>query len=221
MDEDQRNAPGRRLGTPINRRRSLGLLGVLGIAGAGLADEALAGKKRKKRKHKVRTSPPPTPPTPPAPGPVSYADARCDATGVSSNEVRAAQTFRALRSGQLTSATFYLYDVSAGVTLDVEIWSVDGSGKPNTVLAGATVSPVPETLELMPLTVTFAGPATVAVGLRYALVVTRTSGGATALAQNYGNPCPDGQAFTAPSSTSVAFSPDGSYDFRFETVVTA
>lgn len=213
------------LGTHLTRRHSLGLLGMLGVSSVIPADDAAARKgkgKRKKRKGKKKGGKKPTT-TPPPTGPVAYPDARCAATlagGASST--RLAQTFRALRSGQLTSATVFLDRNVAGTTLDIEIWSVNGAGIPDAVLAGSTVANIPSVSgPPRPLTVTFAGPATVVAGLRYAVVVTCTSGTA-ALAYSGGNPCPDGSGFFANSTADpLSASGSGSTDYWFETVVTA
>lgn len=199
----------------IASRRTLlgGLVAVVSTTTGAVIPESLA-KKHKKKRHKK-------PKHPPA-GPTAYADASCNATGGGVSAVRVAQTFRALRSGQLTSATAFLTANLAGLDLDVEIWSVDSAGRPNAVLAGATVANIPASSEdnPRPVTATFSGPATVVAGLRYALVVTGAAADFYIFDCNPGNPCPDGQTYSAPSATG-AFSPRDGFDLRFATVVTA
>ncbi|MFT4037153.1 MAG: hypothetical protein QM692_03155 [Thermomicrobiales bacterium] len=215
MDADQFDALGRRLGASSTRRRSLGLVGALGVSGVGLANEASANKHKKKRKkkHKPQTTLPPA-------APVAHPDASCSATGTPVSAVRNAQTFRALRSGLLTSATIYLVANASVVTLDIEIWSVDGTGQPSAVLAGATVANIAAGSTTRPISVTYAGPAQVTVGLRYAVVVTRTSGTTAQYDSAMGNPCPDGQNWFA-ESAAEPFMTDATFDLRFDTVVTA
>ena len=83
-------------------------------------------------------SPPASPPPPPAP--VAQADAFCAATGFGLSNTRLAQSLRALRSGQLTSASVFLMADVAGADLDVEIWSVDQANAPSAMLAGTTIA---------------------------------------------------------------------------------
>ena len=220
MDSSQFDALVSRLSAHLTRRRSLGVLATLG-AGAGLADAAsLDARKKKHKKHKKRggkTTPPP-PPT----GPVALADASCLATGSGTIGPRLAQTFRARRSGSLTSATVFLRKTEPGIAVDVEIWSVDGSNAPTLPrLAGVTLTNVPVVSggPSQPLTATFPGPATVVAGMRYALVVTEPSSSSFGLESSNPGPCPDGGAFYSFSPTGMLVESGG--DLRFETVVTA
>jgi hypothetical protein len=159
-------------------------------------------KKRKKRKkdHRERnvTSPLASPQDP-----VTTADAACSAVATAGliGTRRVAQTFRALRSGQLTSASFVLLENPEGPAFDVEIRDVDSAGAPvSGFLARSSVINVPATdRNGRPLTVTavFASPATVEAGRRYALVVTETSGTGFTVQINFAtNPCADGNLFT-------------------------
>ncbi|MFT4038130.1 MAG: hypothetical protein QM692_08135 [Thermomicrobiales bacterium] len=63
MDAEQFDALGRRLGTTLTRRRSLGVLSALGIAGIGFTDETAAKKHKRRKKRKkpsATTTPAPT-----------------------------------------------------------------------------------------------------------------------------------------------------------------
>ncbi|MCA9877864.1 MAG: hypothetical protein KC442_08780, partial [Thermomicrobiales bacterium] len=117
----------------------LGLSALLTAAGVGPA-EAKKKKKRKKKRNKKRKRAD-TPPTPPEP--VARTDATCLFDNKSYyNVTRIAQTFRALRSGKLTSATVWIGN-NAGADFDVEIWSTDTNGRPQAILAGATIADLP------------------------------------------------------------------------------
>ena len=165
-------------------------------------------------------------PSTPQPGPVApvtTADAACPSNHTSfSSHPRNAQTFRALRSGQLTSASVELYSNVEGADFDMEIWSVDAANAPSTVLAGTTIADVPATIppNSRTLTGTFATPATVVAGLRYALVITGRTGQASGIWGHPTDACPDGIWFyaTTPSGAFTAF--PGS-DLGFATFVTA
>lgn len=94
-----------------------GLGALLGLAATAPGD-AKKKKKRKKNKGKQPTTTPPVT----TPKPVARVDAACPLTGATSaNPVRQAQTFRAIRSGKLTSASVYLVENLPGADLDVEI----------------------------------------------------------------------------------------------------
>jgi hypothetical protein len=213
MDIDRFDVLATRLTTHLSRRQGLGLIGLLGLAGLASPVDADAGKKRKKRRRKKR---------PMAPVPVARADATCIGTDtdtqVGANDDRVAQTFRALRTGQLTSASIFLALNAAPIDIDVEIWSVNQQNLPQTVLAGATLARVPA---ITPganqrLTATFATPAAVVAGTRYALVVTKPRpAGFTA---SITNPCADGMVLTMDvlGGPYVPYTPG---DMHFETVV--
>jgi hypothetical protein len=126
------------------------------------------------------------------------ADAACVAKGDRITGARLAQTFRALHTGQLTSASIFLDENQAGVDLDVEIWSVGETGAPSTMLAGTTLIDLPATTAPGPhqLTATFAAPASVVQGLRYALVVQGPSGQYIWLG-SASSPRPEGSGFFA------------------------
>jgi hypothetical protein len=222
MDMDRFDVLAARLTTHLSRRQGLGLIGLLGLAGMASAADADAGKKRKKRRRKK----PPKPQAPGGPvgpaGPVARADASCIGTDtntqVGATDDRVAQTFRAVRTGQLTSASVFLALNAATIDIDVEIWSVNQQNLPQTVLAGATLARVPA---ITPganqrLTATFATPAAVIAGTRYALVVTKPRpAGFTA---SITNPCADGMVLTM-DLLGGPFVPYTPADMHFETVV--
>jgi hypothetical protein len=201
-----------------SRRGLLGGLAATALAPAALClpGEAEAKKKRKNRKKKrkkqnvavpapVATAPPPTvPPAPPPPDPVETADAACPAaarTATHSGSRRFAQTFRALRSGQLIRASFVLTFNGEDAAFDLEIREVDAAGAPSSgVLASIHISGVPRTgLDDPPLTVggVFgSSAATVVAGQRYALVVTEASGQKFSVQTNSStNECAEGNLF--------------------------
>src|SRR5262245_54956284 len=158
-----------RLTTVRSRRGAVvgllgGGLGLLGIA----ESEAKKHKKHKKKKRRAAAPPPPAPASPP-PGPTPYADATCGGTGEKLTGYREAQTFLALRNGQLTNATVFLESNVGDDTLDIEIWSVDEAGVPNARLARVALTNIPATASPGPrrLDATFATPATVVQGVRY------------------------------------------------------
>lgn len=217
VDMDPCNAFTTRPASYVTRRRNLvGLLGLIGMVHTVSSDNAAAGKKKRKRKrkHKKPTTPPP----------VARADATCIATGGYSNKVRLAQTFRALRSGQLTSATVFLRRNVAGNDFDVEIWSVDQTNAPGDVLAGITIANVPVLALADPprrLTATFSTPATVTAGLRYALVIAGAEPGTYSLELGPNNPCPDGISFYGDTPNGPLVASITGTDIHFETIVTA
>jgi hypothetical protein len=157
-------------------------------------------------------------------GPVTTADATClDADENKAFGLRLVQTFRALRSGHLTSASVELTDNVAGADFDMEIWSVDQDNVPNAVLAGVTIADVPATGGgvLRTLSGTFPGPATVVAGLRYALVVTIV-GPNQSFGLHYAtiDNCPDGNMFqVVPGGGPLVSEPTS--DLVFATFVTA
>lgn len=222
MDDSAFDAATQRVPALLSRRRSLGLLSVLGL-GAGLMAEDAEAKKRRKTKHKKKRNKKkkrPSPPTPPEP--VAQPDAACLFDNKSYyNVIRIAQTFRAQRTGKLTSATVWIGN-DVGADFDMEIWSTDTSGRPQAILAGATIADLPAQAPVSAeLTVTFATPADVVAGLRYALVVTLLSPrqGETFQARTrFANVCADGMVYlwSGQEPYEVADA-----DLRFETVVTA
>lgn len=219
MDPRRFNALVTRLAVPVSRRQGAALLGVLGLGALIHANPAIAGKKGK-RKGKHRHKPKPQPQQPPAP--VAMLDAVCMTGTGTAFATRQAQTFRAIRSGKLTSATVFLLSNTPGNDFDVEIWSVDQNNAPSQVLAGVTLANVGDRTgaDPMRLTANFPAPATVVAGLRYALVVSDSMNGSYAMKSSSGNPCPDGMSFTA-TTANGSLTPGPSYDIQFETVVTA
>jgi hypothetical protein len=234
MDGSQFDTLLRGLTTARSRRGAVvGLLGgTLGLF--GLTETEAKHKHKKHKKHKKPpgsgsppasppVSPPPSPPASPPPGRIATADATCGASGGRVIGLRQAQTFLALRSGQLTSATVFLSTNDSGADIDVEIWSTDGAGAPREVLAGVAIADVPATDAPggdppRRLSATFSGPATVVAGLRYAVVITGPDG-SFGLDGARGNPCPDGNAFFA-SARNEALRSDPNLDLHFETIVT-
>jgi hypothetical protein len=154
---------------------------------------------------------------------VTTADAACPGPYIGMTfGPRFAQTFRALRSGQLTRAAVELHSNDAGADFDMEIWSVDAANAPSTVLAGTTIANVPETVAPGPRTLaaTFPAPATVVAGLRYALVITGRLNQTFRLWAHGDDLCPDGIFFIATTPTG-AFTAAPTSDLGFATFVTA
>jgi hypothetical protein len=203
------------------RRHTLRTLSGLGLAGLLDLREGDAKKHKKHKKKHGKGSPPASPPASPPPGPIATADASCVCTGTEGFGYRVAQTFRALRSGQLTSATIYLGENTDGVDLDVEIRSVDETGARSALLAGTTIINVPATVFPGPrrLTATFPTPAAVVEELRYALVV---SGPLAAFGWQASDtdPCPEGAVYYKNTSADAWISA-ATFDLHFETIVTA
>jgi hypothetical protein len=92
--------------------------------------------------------------------------------------LREAQTFTAVKSGEVTAAQAYLRTYSPG-DLTMQITTVDSSGYPtNNVLASTTIDDLPlSDLSVDPpmVTGTFSNPASVVSGRKYALVLSTTS----------------------------------------------
>jgi hypothetical protein len=230
MDTDRFERALKLLSTAPSRRQALG--GVVGVLVGGVLGSAspisARGRKGKggKGKKKTRRGGQVLPPASSPPRPVAMADASCSITSnairlSSTNFPRVAQTFRALRTGQLTSASVVLLKNDEGSDLDVEIWSVTQENVPDALLAGTTIANLPATIDpdIRTATATFPTPASVVAGRRYALVIT-FAGGESALLSGPGNPCADGNIFTK-SSLNAAWSQFPDNDMGFETVVTA
>jgi hypothetical protein len=229
-----------------SRRGALAALStVLGLAQRSSWNEDAAAKKKKpcppcKKRKQGKCKPQPngttctggncqsgscvaTPPPPGPAGPVTTADAACPGPYTTySDYLRNAQTFRALRSGQLTSASIQLYLNDEGADFDMEIWAVNQANVPSTVLAGTTIANVPKTIAPGPctLTGTFATPATVVAGLRYALVITGRENQLAYILAHSNDVCPDGNLFLAIAADAV-FVPAPSSELGFATFVTA
>jgi hypothetical protein len=92
--------------------------------------------------------------------------------------LREAQTFTAVKSGEVTAAQAYLRTYSPG-DLTMQITTVDSSGYPtNNVLASTTIADLPlSDISVDPpvLTGTFSNPASVVSGREYALVLSTTA----------------------------------------------
>lgn len=203
-----------------SRRSTLAALGSVLLAAAPLSrfssrsDAKGSGRKRKRRdkrrKRKARTQPA-----------VVRADARCVGNsdidfGVIENG-REAQTFTALSSGALVKAELTIAkDENALDDWILRVSPVDSAGFPTSNILAETF--VPDTS--VPLgasaavTFEFAKPATVTVGVTYALVLTR--GEFFRWAGRDGNPC-EGQGFA--SSNQVAPFDRISVDHVFTTFV--
>jgi hypothetical protein len=194
---------------------------ILGALAALLAADHLAPgdteakKKRKRKKRKKKKQKPQT-----------FADASCPfVAGLGLGGLRrAAQSFIAQRSGKLSRAEFGLRQNVDGATFTVEIRDLNGAGEPDTVLATETVTDIPATAASGPLrtiSVNFANPATVTVGLSFALSVTSAEGEGYVLHTNGDiNQCPDSTLFSdfAANGDFVALN---SGDMVFATFVTA
>lgn len=224
MHHSRVDALTRSLSTAHSRRGALLALlsGELGLR--SLTETAAKKHKKKKKRHRAGLPPaaPPSPPPDPG-GPTALADAACVAAGEVAFGYRLAQTFRALRAGSLTSATVYIAQNTGGVDLDIELWSVDETNAPGTVLAGATIANVPATVfpgPPRPLTATFATPALVVGGLRYALVVTGPYF-AWGWQGAEGDPCPEGQTYFKNDPANPWSSGGPVLDLQFDTTVTA
>jgi hypothetical protein len=167
-----------------------------------------------------------TPDAPQPTGPATTADAFCPASGFATGFTAArqfAQSFVALRSGQLTSATVNLTSNDDGVDFTMEIRNADALGRPTDVLATTTIADVAQTLGNQPprtITGTFASPATVIVGHRYALVVTGVPNQQFAFEIAENDPCADGNFFFDPSASGT-FDALSNVDLVFATFVTA
>lgn len=187
--------------TSATPRRAMlaGLTGGLisaGLPGLGV-DVVEARKKRRKRKKKRKDAKPKT-----------RIDAFCAGlTGnggmsIGSPDARLAQTFTALRSGQLVRAEVQiseLSDVSGDFLL--QIATVDDAGVPtNELLASATVADAKVPDGRSSVAFTFTNPATVEAGKLYALILTRPGAESLLWVGDLGNPC-GGQSFDSDSQT--------------------
>src|SRR4051812_9408734 len=166
------------------------------------------GKHNKKKSKPVVQPPGEMPPA--TPGPTTTADAFCPtaAPNVALGSARRfAQSFVALRSGQLTSASVNLVANLEGANFALEIRNVDATGTPSDVLART-------------ITGTFATPATVVAGQPYALAITGEPGNPFGVEGQQFNPCPDGFLFID-TDASETFQRKDAPDLVFATSVTA
>jgi hypothetical protein len=166
-------------------------------------DDAEARKKDKRRKKRKNKNTKPK----------AKVDAFCagltgsSGMSIGSPEARLAQTFTALRSGQLVRAEVQiseLSDVSGDFLLHVA--AVDDSGVPtNELLASAMVADqdVPDGTSTVAFV--FSNPATVEAGTQYALILTRPGAESLLWVGDRGNPC-GGRTFDSNSQT-VPFEP--------------
>ena len=96
----------------------------------------------------------------------------------SSSQPRSGQTFTALNTGQLSSATVSVSKMSSDQAFSMEIRPLDMSGAPEesaaTALATESVL-APASNGFAPITADFSSPASVVAGHQYALVVERTT----------------------------------------------
>lgn len=219
MDMNHFDRPLNLLATAPSRRQVLGgVFGalVVGVLGSTAPVSAKGKKGKGKGKKKRRNGQAPL-----TGGPVARPDAFCLATGGAFGTSRVSQTFRALRSGQLTSASVVLVGYDTGA-IDMEIWSVNQSNVPQAILAGTTIAVAAQAEPKQTVTGTFAAPATVVAGLRYALVITPQSGPdvyGVSLEGSQGNPCTDGNVFQL-GIGGVPFRAELDWDVHFTTVVT-
>lgn len=232
-------APTKRFSSHIPSRR--GVLRCLASVGLRLTTPPVSNTaeaknkhhtKRKKHKHQHEQHDPAITPSPPLPSdPVTTADAACALPwwGALAYQLRYAQTFRALRSGQLTSASFGLTYNEEGTSFELAVREIDPEGKPGYVLARTTITNVPATnvgvppLESIPartVTGVFATPATVVGGQFYALTVTGTAPYSFYIQAAPDNPCLDGMVFLDRDANG-AFYAQESWDMAYSTFVTA
>src|SRR3954469_10198490 len=183
------------------------------------------GKHNKKKSKPVVQLPGEMPPA--TPGPTTTADAFCPtaAPNVALGSARRfAQSFVALRSGQLTSASVNLVANLEGANFALEIRNVDVTGTPSDVLARTSIANVPaiDFFNDPPRTITgtFATPATVVAGQPYALAITGEPGNPFGVEGQQFIPCPDGFLFID-TDASETFQRKGAPDLVFATSVTA
>jgi hypothetical protein len=205
----------RSLTSIFHRRRFVGLALGSTIA-AHLSNDGDARKRKKRRRHKKKRREDVQPPQP-----TEELDANCPvASGASHVANQPAVTFTPRRSGLLTRASVLLMDSQAGQDFTLILTHVGAEGTPaGGILAGEEVRDVPESGHghpAQPLAVTFADPAQVVQGTRYALVVQSGQGFQIALGQT--GQCPDSLAFDDTNRDGV-FTAFPDRDFAFETFV--
>jgi hypothetical protein len=217
----------RTLNSAASRRGILAALSGLLAAGpfgplAEVANARRAGKRqrrrqaRRKKRNQRRT---------PSQDAVTTLDAACAPSSAEPQafDRRFAQTFLALRSGRLTSASVVLAANPGGNDFALEIWAVGQDGVPvKSILASTTISGVPATSEDTPRPITgaFSAPAQVTAGQRYALVITETTELGFNILANDNNTCPDGDLFED-GEANEDFVLEANADLIFTTFVTA
>ncbi len=207
--------------TELPSRRDIwrGLAGMgLGGAIARQPDLADASQKRKRRRRMRRHKTAQPPQTRPL---AERLDANCPAASGASHVANLpALTFVPRRSGLLTRARVLLFDSQAGQDFKLFLTRVDAAGLPiEVVLASEEVRDLPATgpgNAPQPLAATFADPAFVSKGTRYALVIVSEQGFQLALGQT--GQCPDSLAYDDTNRDGV-FTPFPDRDFAFETFV--
>jgi hypothetical protein len=164
-----------------------GLLAPRSFAsGINEAEAKKKGKGKKKRKNKKRKN--------------TKAQARIDATCSGPSDgtsvrppeagPRIAQTFTALRSGDLISAEIEAEGPGLSGELVLRLAPLDSAGLPtNNVLSEAVVAVADLPKEPATIRFEFSNPFRVVAGTEYALVLTRFAGGGFAWNGQSGNPC--------------------------------
>jgi hypothetical protein len=141
--------------------------------------------------------------------------------------IQEAQTFNAGRTGLLDQVDVFLYkDCNAsGITVEIRTVSVDG--KPtNTPLASAAIpdASVPTLASPQFVSATFASPASVAAGTKYAIVLSASTSSSCVSGPPYwwssapADPYPPGQLFSS-ADGGMSWTPLGGYDHAFKTYV--
>lgn len=184
-----------------------------------VAEARKKGKKRKKHKKPAPGSPAPT-------APQIAADAFCpspsdDAAAIPAVDARLAQTFIALASGSLVRAELLLSEPIGSLgDYVLRVNPTDAAGVPtNIVLAESLVPDVAVPSGKSTVEFTFASPASVVAGNRYALVLTRPGSDKLIWLGHMGDSC-EGTTYFSPSSDG-AFVPLGNIDLIFATFVSS
>jgi hypothetical protein len=158
----------------------------------------------------------------PTAGATSVPDASCAANLGATIEQpngnqKVAQTFTALHTGVLDTATTAVTPRGGAVgDWTLEIAATSG-GAPSSVLASATVPNTLATNTQGFITGTFANPAAVTAGGEFALLISRPGSNGFGVALQGGDPCP-GQGYYQ-NSAGGPFLIDNFVDFRFATTV--
>ena len=150
-------------------------------------------------------------------------DANCPGPGNNgagtSGDSRYAQTFIAVNSGQLTTATYFLTK-TAGPDFRYDILPVSGGSPAATgALGSATIADaaIPNSTPDTPATGVFSPAVTVTAGQEYALAISRDGGPTWFMDGDTGNICP-GSLFYSDTQTDP-FGPGGAFDAIYSTNV--